>query len=660
VTRCITIAIAVAVLAGTAHWPVRAEEFTGPFQSWADLKRDYSAVGDGRADDTAAMQRALDDLTQHEKTCVLYVPAGTYRITRTVKTARKVHHDGMGITVVGEDPTRTIFRWDGAPKATMVHYDAWYSRIARLTLDGAGTAAIALNYGPAFSTYNETADMVFRDVESGLVMGGPGQAGQAENAVLRCHFLRCSRAGLLTADFNSMDIWAWDCTFENCGYGMYNQAGNFHAYRNTFLRSKQADIGSANLMVFSFVDNTSIGSACFLDFRGGHTWGSPCSITGNRIIDPTGEAAIRLGNGGPYLVMDNTIRTRSDRDQPVVEMTWGDQTFIGNTYTVPLAKAVKTAGRFRRIGERVVDPSAIEPTPPRLTATPRRGQGPVLEVPAGGGAGAIQRAIDATVRLRGRRPVVHLPKATYRIDRTLTIPAGVDLQLVGDGAAETATVLEWTGPAGGTLLVLEGPGRATVRDLALQAGDGIGLRVENCDQPGGLVLGDQLNVAGLGPGQKCAAGLRVDGVENADVFLRCLQGGSSAENWIEVLGGPAQQAGRDAPGQVALFNGATGTADSQYAVARGGRLVVRSVYHELDADSPQGILLNDSGTLIVDATRFSYKTSPVRPLIKVDGHQGSFTLLGSLLLPVNSPHPARIDIRGDGSRCAVLCMDTLF
>jgi hypothetical protein len=516
-----------------------------------------------------------------------------------------------------------------------------------------------VNYGPSFSTYNETADMVFRDVDSGMVMGGPGQAGQAENAVLRCRFLRCGRAGLLTADFNSMDVWAWDCTFEDCGYGMYNQAGNFHAYRNTFLRSKPADIGSANLMVFSFVDNTSIGSACFVDFRSGHTWGSPSSITGNRIIDPTGEAAIRLGNGGPYLVMDNVIRTRPGRDQPVVEMTWGDQTFIGNTYTVPLDKAVKAAGRSRRIGERVVDPSVIDPSVPSPPAAPPRGQGPVFEVPAGGAA-AIQRAIDAAARLRGRRPIVHLPKGTYKVDRTLTVPAGVDAQLIGDGAAETATVLDWAGPAGGTLLVLKGPSRATVRDLTLQAGDGTGLKVEGCDQPGGLVCADQLNVAGLGADRKCAAGLRVDGVANADVLLRCLQGGSFAAKWVEVLGGRARQAGRDAPGQVALFNGATGTADAQYAVARGGRLVVRGVYHELDAESPQGILLDDSGTLIVDATRFSYKTSPEHPLIKLDGHRGSFTLLTSLLLPVNSPHPARIEIRGDGSCCAVLCMDTLF
>jgi len=57
------------------------EEFTGPFPSWRDARRDYGAHGDGEADDTAALQRGLDELTAHTNSCVLYLPAGTYRLT---------------------------------------------------------------------------------------------------------------------------------------------------------------------------------------------------------------------------------------------------------------------------------------------------------------------------------------------------------------------------------------------------------------------------------------------------------------------------------------------------------------------------------------------------------------------------------------------------
>lgn len=630
-----------------------AEEFAGPFPSWRDVRRDYGARGDGLADDSPALQRALDDLTKHTNFCALYLPAGIYRLTGTLKTVRQAHTDCQGVAVVGEDPARTVLRWDGTNGGTMFQWDAWYSKISRLTFDGASRAGTALFYGPAFSTYNETSDLIFRDATNGLVFGGPKTQGQAENAVLRCQFLRCA-TGIQTVNWNSMDIWVWSGRFEDCGRGVHNVMGNWHVWESLFLRSRIADLSAINLMAFSAVNNTSVGSRRFFDFSTGHTWGSPVSLTGNRVLDPTGDWAVILDNAGPYLVVDNQFRlTGTARG---VRMTWADQTLVGNIYSK--TNAVEERGRFRRLAERVVSPNEVSEALPMLPSTPPRGERKVFEVPAGANADAIQQALNEAAKLIGQRPIVHLPMGNYPIAKTLVIPAGCDLQLVGDSTGETGTRLNWSGPVNGIVLRVASPGHATLRDFYIHAGPARALLVEDCDQHGGRIFADQLSA--IGPNRKGstnAAALRISGLDHTDVLLRALQGSGEGGRWVEVLGGP--QAER-ATNQVSIFTGATGSAAGQYDVRQGGQLVVRSVYHERSSDSLNGLHLVDRGTLSIDATRFSYATSPASPTVAADNFRGLFTLATCILMPVETKASCRFELRGDGRDASVLALNNQF
>ena len=101
--------------------PLSVSEHFGPFKSWLDVKRDFGAKGDGISDDTDALQRALDAIRwENSKASVVFIPAGTYRITRTLQLVRKVHAESQHIIVIGEHPEKTVIRWDGGPDGVMV------------------------------------------------------------------------------------------------------------------------------------------------------------------------------------------------------------------------------------------------------------------------------------------------------------------------------------------------------------------------------------------------------------------------------------------------------------------------------------------------------------------------------------------------------------
>ncbi len=609
------------------------DEFVGPFASWGDVKRDFGAVGDGKTDDTAALQKALDTLRPpNRKFHVVYLPAGDYRITRTLHLARERQDESQNIMILGEDPATTVIRWDGPAGGVMFDYGAWYCKVGRLTLDGAGTAGTAVAHGRRFATYNEFCDMVFRDVGFGIEAGAKGGEGIAETVVMRCRFVRCTEAGISLQNFNSLDWFIWFSTFDDCGDGVTNihGAGNFYVYQSLFHRSKTADIHIGNTGYFSFRDNTSIGSRAFL----ATSLMNACSmltIQGNTILDPE-DVPIQVDNLGPLLLLDNVIKSHAETAVRVRYVA--GLVSMGNTFTVQ--NPIRGQRSPRTVDDRVVEYGSIRAKLPSMPVTPVK-RGAVHEVAVGSNAEAIQKAIDAycSVKEQGQRPVIHLPAGTYSIGRTLTIPARNDVQLVGDGVA---TILQWTRDESGCVLRTPGPARVTLRDLTIDGNKAaMGLVVENCDQVGARILMDQVNVHG---GQE--VGLLIDHLRHTDVSVLNFDHADQVLS-VKVVGAAATATNDSTSGRAVIFCGSSSNNELSYEVVNGGRLLVRDTWYET-GQFPRFLRCEGAGEFTLHGANVATVYREHIPMIEVNDFHGKLSFLNTIFATKDT----QVAIHGDG------------
>jgi Pectate lyase superfamily protein len=114
--------------------------------------RDFSAVGDGVADDTVAIQAAINYCHTYGKT--LYVPSGTYKITSQLTKSSSFNHP----TIVGDGQNYSIIKGFGFTTGTAL----------LLSTGGSGAVCGAVVAGLSFTSDNGNANGWEIDGQCGL------------------------------------------------------------------------------------------------------------------------------------------------------------------------------------------------------------------------------------------------------------------------------------------------------------------------------------------------------------------------------------------------------------------------------------------------------------------------------------------------------------
>lgn len=473
-----------------------------------------------------------------------------------------------------------------------------YSRIDRLSFDGGSLVEVGINENwnsidNYFDTGNEYADDTFKNLNVGLTCGV--MAGCAEVSLIRDQFLGLTDVGVVTNNFNALNMYAWYSTFSGNRIGMANKsnsfgngAGNFHAVNSSFIGNTEADINIGNTGTFNFVHNYSSGSAAFIE-GGGSNSVNAYVLSGNMVLDTTADPTISQGSLGPMMLVNNVFRSRVGASAPVVNVH--DSSFAtdifsyGNTYTISTATCggvvqVSNSGHCHSVNDQVVSRGSVNPAAPAMPPTPANLGRQLFEASVSGSgttcsAGSpcsLQTAITQAAACSCTNPIVHINPGTYSLATTVTVPANFPMQIVGDGYV-SRLVANGANP----VLQLAGPSKATLSNFSCNGNSGASNCIEanNSDQTGGSVFIDQ------GHSTLNTFNFLIDTLDRTSVEFHLLENTASGTAGLKVIGGTNAAAGNWLGSTTNIFGGISSDQPLAYSTTNGSHVTIWGPWNDI-------------------------------------------------------------------------------
>lgn len=204
---------------------------TTPAHDTALSAKSFGAVGDGVADDTAALQAwvsagcgTLEGRMgrNYYGNVPMYLPPGEYKIREPL-----VIRSGFGLHIFGAGRFTSTITSDGS---IFVTNGCQYSRFERLHLTSASKTEPLFeldwdNSGPAALQSNTFADMYFGGGGYGVRIGKSGFMG-SENLFANNYFSGSAIAGLCTANYNALQQTVVGGNFGECQTGILVHMGS--------------------------------------------------------------------------------------------------------------------------------------------------------------------------------------------------------------------------------------------------------------------------------------------------------------------------------------------------------------------------------------------------------------------------------------------------